>query len=120
MQPVLFPKFDDLCQQGVYLIHFEKKVSDKHTCQHYIGYADNIARRFADHVSGNGARLTQVAGERGIPFRVVAIWPGQDRNFERRLHNRKGSPKMCPICKCVHKEEAAPDFTLDDVPALEF
>jgi hypothetical protein len=42
--------------------------------------------------------LFQVAKERGIGFDVVRIWEDGDKNFERKLKNRKNSPKLCPIC----------------------
>lgn len=31
-------------------------------------------------------------------FRVARTWRG-DRNFERRLKNRKNAPRLCPICR---------------------
>ena len=84
--------------QGVYLLHFERPISPKHTCQHYLGYADDIERRIEEHRNGRGARLTAVAKERGIGFRVVRVWEGADRQFERSLKNRKNAPKLCPCC----------------------
>lgn len=83
----------------VYLLHFDKPISDKHTCQHYIGYTgESIKRRIQDHLAGRGARLTQVAVERGISFKVVRIWRHGTRGLERHLKNRKDGPKLCPIC----------------------
>jgi predicted GIY-YIG superfamily endonuclease len=82
-----------------YLLHFDIPISDLHTCQHYLGFTDNLTQRLTEHRTGNGARLTQVANERNIKFRLVKIWPDGDRSLERRLKEQKNSPRMCPICK---------------------
>lgn len=55
--------------------------------------------RLYAHLYGRGARLTQVAHERGIGFTVVRVWEDVDRKFERQLKNRKSSPRLCPICR---------------------
>lgn len=95
----------------VYLLHFSQPISDKHTCQHYIGWAKHLPSRIAAHMSGHGARLTQVARERGITFTVARVWEG-DRYFERKLKNRKEGPKLCPICN-GHDEQRA--SAIDDL-----
>lgn len=81
----------------VYLIHFERPISDKHTTQHYLGYAKSLKSRIAEHKAGVGARLCQVALERGIGFEVVRTWEG-GRDLERKLKNRKNAPCLCPVC----------------------
>ncbi len=83
---------------AVYLLHFTSPISPDNTTQHYLGYADNVENRVADHAAGRGARLTQVAKERGIAFEVVRTWDDGDRTFERKLKNQKNAPKLCPIC----------------------
>ncbi len=85
----------------VYLLHFERPISERDTAQHYIGYAFHLPSRIDQHLHGRGARLTQVAKERGIPFVVAAVWPG-DRSYERKLKNQKCGPKLCPICRRAH------------------
>jgi len=83
-----------------YLIHFDRPISEKHTCQHYLGYTSrSIKARIAEHQNGQGARLTQVALERGITFEVVRIWRKVNRQDERRLKNRKNGFVLCPKCK---------------------
>lgn len=82
-----------------YLLHFDRPISEAHTCQHYLGYtAQSIKARIADHRAGRGARLTQVAKERGIGFRVVRIWRHGTRSLERQLKNKHCGPALCPVC----------------------
>jgi len=81
----------------VYLLHLEKPLSENHTSQHYIGYADRLKERIAHHESGTGARFTQVAIERNIGFTLVRKWHG-DRSLERRLKNQKHAARLCPVC----------------------
>jgi predicted GIY-YIG superfamily endonuclease len=81
----------------VYLLHFSDPISPLHTAQHYLGWTNDLGQRLADHAAGRGARLTQVALERGISWQLAAIWPG-DRAYERWLKSRKCSPRFCPIC----------------------
>lgn len=81
-----------------YMLHFSRPISDKHTTKHYTGVAlKSLAARLADHAAGRGARLTQVALDRGISWQVVATWEG-GRKDERRFKNRKNAPRYCPIC----------------------
>src|SRR5689334_487460 len=82
----------------IYLLHFDRPISDKHTAQHYTGWTTYLPGRALAHLRGRGARLTQVALERGIGFCIARTWPG-DRDFERRLKNRKEGPRLCPICR---------------------
>lgn len=80
----------------VYLYHFSDKVSDH--AQHYLGSADDLDKRDWLHQHGRGARLLQVAKERGIKFWIVRTWKG-DRKLERKLKNRHNAAKLCPICR---------------------
>jgi hypothetical protein len=36
--------------------------------------------------------------EAGIAYQVARVWKGADRTFERRIHNRKHSAQLCPLC----------------------
>ncbi|HZQ06544.1 MAG TPA: endonuclease [Anaerolineae bacterium] len=78
----------------VYLIHFRPRYKQ---AGHYLGYADDFRARFAEHLKGNGARLTQVAVESGIALELARVWKG-DRKLERRLKRHKHSPLLCPRC----------------------
>jgi len=79
----------------VYLYHFSDKLGH---AQHYIGSCTDLKKRDWMHQNGLGARLLQVARERGIKFWIVKTWPG-GRQFERQLKNRKNAPHLCPICR---------------------
>lgn len=83
----------------VYLLHFDQPISERHTCQHYLGWTTDLHARLAKHAAGSrrAARLTQVAKKRGIGWRLVRLWEG-GRPLERRLKARKESPKFCPLC----------------------
>jgi predicted GIY-YIG superfamily endonuclease len=72
----------------VYLLRFEKPIAKGSTTQTYTGWAADLAARIQAHRLGNGARLTQVAKERGISFEVVRVWSG-GRGTERRIKNLK-------------------------------
>lgn len=80
----------------VYLIHFDEPL--KHA-RHYLGYSRNVVQRFESHIKGRGARLLEVLNEQGITYKVVRVWAGVDRHFERKLKRRKGTPKLCPVCR---------------------
>ena len=60
-------------------MNFARPISPAHTCQHYLGWAEDVDARLADHAAGRGARLTQVALERGIGWRLVRTWAGEMR-----------------------------------------
>lgn len=82
----------------IYLLHFDIPISPNHTTQHYLGYTSKgIKKRIERHRAGTGARLTEVAKERGIDFVVARKWTGT-RQLERQLKNRKEGPRLCPIC----------------------
>lgn len=83
----------------LYLICFDRPISSDHTCQHYLGFTnDKLTGRLLDHANGRGARLTQVARERGIGWKLVRTWPGATRADERHLKARKYGNLLCPVC----------------------
>lgn len=83
----------------VYLIHLSKPIADH--AQHYIGWAKHLEARINHHRNRSGARLLQVAVDLHIDFEVVRTWEG-DRQFERKLKNRKNARQLCPICRKKH------------------
>jgi predicted GIY-YIG superfamily endonuclease len=78
----------------VYILHFSEPI---HHARHYTGYCRKIGPRLAAHRMGQGARLTQVAVERGISLVLVYLEPGS-RIEERRLKRSHNIPRICPIC----------------------
>jgi predicted GIY-YIG superfamily endonuclease len=79
----------------IYLIHFDRPY--KHA-RHYIGFTDDLRRRIEAHRDGGGSRLMQVVKEAGIGWHVARLFSG-DRNFERRLKNRKNAANLCATCR---------------------
>lgn len=81
--------------QGVYLYHFTK--SHKHA-RHYIGFSEDVLQRFETHLKGNGNPLVRTVIDSGNTVEFIRFWKGADREFERKLKNRKNAAKLCPIC----------------------
>lgn len=83
----------------IYELHFERPISPEHSCQHYLGWApdEGLDARLAEHAAGRGARLTQVALERGIRWVLARTWRGT-RADERRLKQQKNGRRLCPVC----------------------
>ena len=79
----------------IYLLHFARRY--RHA-GHYLGWTSNLKARVARHFAGHGSRLMQVVMAAGIEVEVARTWPG-DRNEERRLKNRGGKSRLCPVCK---------------------
>ncbi len=79
----------------VYLLHFSRP---HHHARHYLGITDDLKSRLKQHRKGRGARLLAVIASHGISFTLARTWQG-DKALERRLKNRKASPRLCPICK---------------------
>lgn len=83
--------------QGLYLLHFEPRYQH---AGHYLGFADDIARRCGEHLSGGArssplVRAARVAGRVGL----VRVWIGGDRTLERRLKRQGGLSRHCPVCR---------------------
>jgi hypothetical protein len=88
----------------VYLLCFDKKF--KHV-RHYLGYTSNehtLKSRLIHHKKGQGSKLMAAVTKAGIDFKVVRTWKDGDRNFERKLKNRKEASALCPVCKEAYKE----------------
>lgn len=89
----------------VYLLHFEKPIAEGRPTQHYIGFAKDLDRRLAHHRHGtSGARLLEVAFERGIGFVVARVWDPGDKVLERQLKDQKNGRRLCPICTPEEKD----------------
>jgi predicted GIY-YIG superfamily endonuclease len=79
----------------VYLLHFANRY---HHAGHYVGYTEHLPARLDHHRAGTGARLLAAVSAAGIPFEVAFLWPNTSRAFERKLHNLKNTPVLCPAC----------------------
>ena len=60
--------------------------------------ASDLTARVIEHQTGRGARLIEAVIRSGGSFALARTWPDTDRTFERRLHRRKESPRLCPLC----------------------
>lgn len=100
---------------AVYLLHFDRPVAEGRPAQHYMGFADGgedaVQRRLRRHLEKRGSRLVAAAVKRGIEVRLAFVWPEGDRDFERRLKNRKESKVFCPICTPKAAERKWPRST---------
>jgi len=81
---------------AVYLLHFDPPY--RHA-RHYVGFAEDLEPRINAHVTGHGARLTQVAHDAGCDMILARVWPEGDRTLERRIKRRHEAPRLCPICR---------------------
>lgn len=82
---------------GLYLLHLEPPY--RHA-GHYLGYADNIARRVREHVDATrrSSPLVRAAIGADCTVTLARTWPGGDRTLERRLKRHHGLRPHCPIC----------------------
>jgi len=83
----------------IYLLHFNRRINPTRPARHSLGYAGDLAGRLAEHATGRGARLTQVALERGIAWRLVRTWEGETRTDERRHKRGAHGRRLCPLCR---------------------
>jgi predicted GIY-YIG superfamily endonuclease len=81
-------------QGTIYLLHFDRPLGH---ARHYTGWTRDLVRRLARHGRGQGARLLQVAHERGIKWTLAATWAGT-RADERKKKDSGSARRYCPIC----------------------
>jgi predicted GIY-YIG superfamily endonuclease len=79
----------------IYLIHFSTRY--KHA-GHYLGSAEDLEARLAEHRAGQGARLLAVVAAAGIDWQVARTWEGATRQDESTLKRAKMTPRLCPVC----------------------
>lgn len=81
----------------VYVIQFSEPITGH--AHFYVGStpAGRLSERFHEHATGQGARLTQVAVERGIGMQIVHTVTtktvSEARKLERHIKNQKGTGK---------------------------
>ena len=91
---------------GVYLLAFYRDgvhiayggASPRGRALHYCGWASNIRARLALHIAGEGSRLCRAVARSGYELRLVRVWHGQGRDYERALKNGHNLARVCPIC----------------------
>jgi predicted GIY-YIG superfamily endonuclease len=81
----------------IYLLHLDPAF--RHA-RHYLGSTDDVERRLLEHMTGRGSPLVRAAVNAGCVVELAATWEGS-RTDERRLHSRKESPRLCPICRTL-------------------
>ena len=74
----------------VYLLHFSEPY---YHARHYLGYTNNLEARIERHKAGNGSPLVAAVVAAGIGVELARTWNG-DRHLERRLKNRKNTPRQ--------------------------
>lgn len=91
----------------IYLIHFDDKLAGR--AEHYLGFCSDqrdLSKRWAEHISGRGAKILRACNQQGITYVVAATFPG-DRHRERQLKRRKNSRRLCPLCSQNKTQEYA-------------
>lgn len=86
----------------IYLLHFDAPFGH---ARHYLGWSANLEGRLRHHERGTGATLLRHVADAGISWKLARTWAG-DRHLERRLKNRGGHARICPICRegCAHPD----------------
>jgi len=86
----------------LYLLHISPPLGGpKHVAEFYLGYSPtlrSLGYRVQMHQQGRGARITQVAVERGCVVRLLGVKNG-DRREERRLKNQGHHARLAPLFK---------------------
>ena len=93
---------------GFYILHFETPIGTEFEsfhgqADHYCGSAANLRSRFLTHLSGHGARLTEVANERGSKYYMVKVYQTETvddaRAYEAYYKKcAKNGRRHCPYC----------------------
>ena len=79
----------------LYLLHFDPRY--KHA-GHYLGYTDNLPKRFGLHVNGRGSPLVKAAVTSGSTILLVRIWD-EDGNAEQEIKRvMRSLVRLCPVC----------------------
>jgi len=100
----------------VYLLHLAQPLGaarnqhGKPHAAHYLGWTQekSPSARVALHRAGrSGSKYMREAHREGIDFDVSRVWEDVDRNFERKLKNRKASGRICPLCQPAALHRAA-------------
>lgn len=89
----------------LYLLHFDPRY--RHA-GHYLGYTEDLPKRFATHLKGKGSPLVKAAVNHGSRIILVRIW-AEDGNAEQEIKRGVGSRgRLCPVCnhRAAHRMTA--------------
>ena len=85
----------------VYLIHFSGLTAAGH--QHYLGWSNDVVKRFKRHQAGRGAAETKKALAEGLKLTLAQTWSGTLADEKRIKHERRlarrGFACLCPFCE---------------------
>lgn len=93
---------------AVYVLHFDPPYLH---ASHYIGFTEHedVATRLIEHISGRGSPLVKAAVANGSRVEIAHVLINGDRNFERRIKNRRD---VCTWCRlCGRRERPVPSMT---------
>ena len=97
-------------EQGtVYIGHLDGGLADTSHAKHYTGHADpgQLADRWAQHGTSEGARILEVQRERGGTWHWVATFPGT-RDTERAFKDTRNITRYCPDCTAEPYQKIPP------------
>ena len=89
----------------VYLNHLDIPFKGK---QHYLGSAQVVERRQAEHRAGKGSLFMAEIVRQGIGWQVARVWDageGKGRVLEGQLRAQKNHRRFCPICQAQRRDE---------------
>jgi hypothetical protein len=103
-----------------YLLHFSKPLGNptnaRAQAQHYSGWCEDLEVRVAQHLAGEGAKITRAAVAAGIEISLVATWRAP-LSFEKYLKRRKDAPRLCPVC-CRERRRRVRQIAVPDLEQL--
>jgi len=76
----------------IYILQFLEPIGNPNNvhgqCEYYVGYSENVNKRYLQHKKGYGCALTRAANKLGIDYEIVCLIEG-DRAAERWIKNRR-------------------------------
>lgn len=90
---------------GAYLVHLHQPFGH---AQHYLGWSQDRPGRLRHHAAGTGSNLLRHVRQAGVTWSLVRVWPGADRNAERRLHRWGSAARLCPVCRSATRRVQLP------------
>jgi len=86
----------------VYVIHARRRL---HHARHYVGFTRNLPSRITQHLTGQGAHLTNAFNYYGIAYEpvpaqagIVHVMPG-GYDLEAYVKSWHRARQFCPVCR---------------------